>query len=50
MSKGSVIVVGKSDPKKIYARMTYHREKVIHIAEIQNMLFTYCAEGLLKLV
>lgn len=50
MSKGSVIVVRKLEPKKIFARMSYHREKVINIAEIDNYLLTYCSEGLLKLV
>ncbi|CAD8043369.1 unnamed protein product [Paramecium primaurelia] len=50
MSKGSVIAVQKNNPKKIFARMSYHREKVINIAEIDNYLFTYCSEGLLKLI
>lgn len=50
MSKGSVIVVRKNDPKKIFARMSYHREKVINIAEIGNYLLTYCSEGLLKII
>lgn len=50
LSKGSVIVVGASNPTKMYARMSYHRERIVGIDKLSDGMVTFCVEGWLKLI